>query len=132
MSSWLLKTEPTAYSFEDLERDKKTRWDGITNPAALMHLRNAHVGDTVVIYHTGGERRAVGLGRIVRPAYADPKAPARPVVDIAAERRLAKPVELSAIKSDKLFAKSPLVKQGRLSFVPLSERQLARLLELAK
>jgi predicted RNA-binding protein with PUA-like domain len=119
---WLLKTEPSEYSFDDLVRDRETRWDGITNPAALKNLRSARKGDVVVIYHTGNERQAVGLAEIAREAYGDP-----PVVDVRAKRPLATPMTLAAFKSDKLFKDSPLVKQGRLSFVPLTDEQLKRI-----
>jgi predicted RNA-binding protein with PUA-like domain len=121
---WLLKTEPTTYSFADLVREKQTRWDGISNPVALKNLRAAKKGDVVVIYHTGKERQAVGLAEIVKEAYGDP-----PVVDIKAGKALKTPVTLETFKSDKLFQDSPLVKMGRLSFVPLTDEQLARILK---
>ncbi len=121
---WLLKTEPSTYSFADLVRDKQTRWDGITNPAALKNLRSAKKGDVVVIYHTGNEKAAVGLAEIVKEAYGDP-----PVVDVKAKKALARPVTLAEFKSDKLFKDSPLVKQGRLSFVPLTDEQLERIVQ---
>jgi predicted RNA-binding protein with PUA-like domain len=119
---WLLKTEPTTYSFADLVREKQTRWDGISNPVALKNLRSARKGDVVVIYHTGKERQAVGLAEIVKEAYGEP-----PVVDIRAKKPLVKPFTLDAFKKDKLFQDSPLVKMGRLSFVPLTADQLARI-----
>ena len=122
---WLLKTEPSTYSYADLQRDKQTRWDGITNPAALKNLRSAKKGDVVVIYHTGSVRAAVGLAEIVKEAYGEP-----PVVDIRAGQPLESPVTLATFKSDKLFKDSPLVKQGRLSFVPLTDDQLARIRKL--
>jgi predicted RNA-binding protein with PUA-like domain len=123
---WLLKTEPSEYSFADLCRDKQTRWDGISNPAALKNLRSAKKGETVVVYHTGSERQAVGLAEIVKEAYSDP-----PVVDVKAGKALSAPVTLATFKADKLFKDSPLVKQGRLSFVPLTDAQLQRILQLA-
>jgi predicted RNA-binding protein with PUA-like domain len=123
---WLLKTEPSEYSFADLYRDKQTRWDGISNPAALKNLRSAKKGEVVVVYHTGSERQAVGLAEIAKEAYGDP-----PVVDVKAKKALSTPVTLATFKADKLFQDSPLVKQGRLSFVPLTDAQLQRILELA-
>jgi predicted RNA-binding protein with PUA-like domain len=132
MAHWLLKTEPSTYGFADLVRDRQTRWDGISNPVALRNLRNAAVGDVTVIYHTGDEKSAVGLAEIVKAAYADPKDAKLAVVDIAAREPLGKPVSLATLKADALFADSPLVKQGRLSFVPLTPAQYQRILELAR
>lgn len=132
MAYWLLKTEPSTYSFDNLVRDKKTRWDGITNPVALKYLRTAQRGDTALIYHTGDEKAVVGLAEILGPAYPDPKNPKLAVVDIAVRARLAVPVTLAALKADKLFADSPLVRQGRLSFVPITEPQFRRVMTLAR
>jgi predicted RNA-binding protein with PUA-like domain len=130
--NWLLKTEPSTYSFADLERDRQTRWDGITNPVALKHLRSASVGDRLVVYHTGDEKAAVGTAELVKAAYADPKNPKLAVVDIKAGKPLQRPVTLAELKADARFADSPLTRQGRLSFVPLTDEQWARLMELAK
>jgi predicted RNA-binding protein with PUA-like domain len=125
---WLLKTEPSEYSYDDLERDGRATWDGVTNPVALKNLRAMQVGERVVVYHTGDERAAVGLARVVRAAYPDPKGDAKlVVVDIAPEGRLAAPITLAALKASALFADSPLVRQGRLSVVPLSAAQWAAL-----
>lgn len=132
MAHWLLKTEPSTYSFGDLQRDGKTRWDGITNPVALRNLRQAKPGDDAVIYHTGDEKAAVGLAEIASSAYADPKDPKLAVIDLKATRPLGAPVTLATLKADKRFADSPLVRQGRLSFVPLTDEQFARIIELAK
>jgi predicted RNA-binding protein with PUA-like domain len=131
MAHWLLKTEPSTYSYEDLVRDKQTRWDGITNPVALRNLKNAKPGDDAIIYHTGDEKAAVGLAEIVSTAYADPKNVKLSVIDLKAASKLGAPVTLAALKAEKTFADSPLVRQGRLSFVPLTDAQYARLLELA-
>jgi predicted RNA-binding protein with PUA-like domain len=120
---WLLKTEPSEYSFADLVRDQQTRWEGITNPQALKNMRAAKKGEVVVIYHTGGERAAVGLAEIAREG--DP-------VEVKARKPLKKPVALATFKADKAFKDSPLVKQGRLSFVPLTDPQLARILQLGQ
>jgi predicted RNA-binding protein with PUA-like domain len=134
MAYWLLKTEPTEYSFDQLVRERRTVWDGITNPVALKHLRAAAAGDRVIVYHTGNERAAVGVAEIVRAAYEkNGDSGARlPVVDIEARDRLPSPVTLAAIKADAAFADSPLTRQGRLSFVPLSDKQWARLMALAR
>ena len=131
MAAWLLKTEPSTYAFSDLVREKQTRWDGITNPVALRYLRQAQTGETAVVYHTGDERRCVGLARISKPAYADPRNDKLVVVDLEARDALATPVTLAALKADPAFADSPLVRQGRLSFVPLTDAQLASILALA-
>ena len=131
MAYWLLKTEPSTYSFADLQRDKQTRWDGITNPAALKFLKSAAAGDRALVYHTGDEKSAVGVAEIVKAAYPDPKNDKLSVVDLKARDPLKKPVSLATIKSEKLFADSPLVRQGRLSFVPLTDAQWKRLMELA-
>ena len=133
MAAWILKTEPTEYSFADLTKDGKTVWSGISNATALMHLRSVKKGDTLVIYHTGGERQAVGLARALSGPYADPALgdPKRVVIDVAAGRPLAAPVTLEQFKADALLAKSDLVRIGRLSVVPLSDAQMARVLKLA-
>jgi predicted RNA-binding protein with PUA-like domain len=131
MAYWLLKTEPSVYSWEQLERERTTRWDGITNPAALKHLRSSKPGDRAFIYHTGDERRAVGIAEIASAPYADPKNAKLAVVDLKAVERLAAPVELGTLKADAAFAGSPLVREGRLSFVPLTDAQYRRILALA-
>jgi predicted RNA-binding protein with PUA-like domain len=132
MAHWLLKTEPSTYSFADLVRDGKTRWDGITNPVALRHLRSAAAGDRAVVYHTGDEKRAVGLAEIAGAPYADARDAKLSVVDLKAGAALKTPVTLAALKADPLFADSPLVRQGRLSFVPLTDAQYRRILELGR
>lgn len=122
---YLLKTEPSAYSYADLERDGRTTWDGVTNPAALRNLRGASVGDPLFIYHTGDEKAAVGIARVEKAAYPDPKSknPRLVVIDLAAVKPLARPVTLAEIKAMPVFAESPLVRQGRLSVVPLTKAQ---------
>lgn len=133
MACYLLKTEPDAYSYDDLVRDKQTTWDGITNPLALKHLRGMAKGDTLVIYHTGKERQAVGLAKAAGDPYADPKAgdPKRAVVDIRAWKRLPAPVPLAAFREDAVLEHTDLVRIPRLSVVPLTDAQLARVLKLA-
>ena len=122
---WLLKTEPGEYSYDDLEREKRGRWDGVTNPVALRNLRAMKAGDRVLVYHTGDEKAAVGLAEVVGEAYPDPKAKAERlvVVDVEPRGRLARPVTLAEMKAMAEFADSPLVRQGRLSVVPLTAPQ---------
>lgn len=117
---YLLKTEPTVYSFADLQRDKITIWDGVTNPVAVKNLRGMKPGDHLVIYHTGDEKSAAGNATVVSVDAPDPK---NPQVKINAGKPLAKPVTLAEMKANKLFADSPLVRQGRLSVVPLTDAQ---------
>jgi predicted RNA-binding protein with PUA-like domain len=124
--NYLLKTEPTVYSFADLQRENTTIWDGVTNPAAVKHLREMKPGERLVIYHTGDEKSAVGMATVVSVDSADPKTP---LVKIKVGKPLAKPVTLAEIKAHKLFADSPLVRQGRLSVVPLTEKQFKLLTE---
>ena len=131
MAYWLLKTEPSTYSFADLVREKETRWDGIENAAALKLLRTAQAGDRAIVYHTGDEKAAVGEAEIVKAAYPDPKNPKLAVVDVRVGKALPKPVSLAILKRDPLFAESPLARQGRLSFVPLTDAQWRRIHELA-
>jgi len=132
MNTWLLKTEPSTYSFDDLTRDQTTRWDGITNPAALRNLREAEVGDRAIVYHTGDEKAAVGVAEIVRAAYPDPKDARLVVVDLKAGARLQRPVTLAQLKADPEFAESALVRQGRLSFVRITPAQWRRIEALSR
>jgi predicted RNA-binding protein with PUA-like domain len=117
---YLLKTEPTVYSFADLQREGTTIWDGVTNPIALKNLRGMKPGEPLVIYHTGDEKSAVGTAKVVS---VDPSDPKNPQVKIKVEKAIAKPVTLAEVKANQLFADSPLVRQGRLSVVPLTEKQ---------
>ncbi len=120
MSDYLLKTEPSAYSFADLQRDGVTLWDGVHNPVALRNLGAMESGTRLVIYETGELKSAVGTATVVSVDASDPKNPA---VEIKAGKALAKPVSLAQIKASSLFADSPLVRQGRLSVVPLTKAQ---------
>ena len=117
---YLLKTEPSVYSFADVQRDKNTIWDGVTNPVAVKHLREMKAGDGLVIYHTGDEKRAVGTASVVSVDANDPKVP---LVKIKEGKSIANPKTLAEVKASKVFADSPLVRQGRLSVVPLSKGQ---------
>ena len=122
---WLLKTEPSTYGYDDLEKEGRAVWDGVKNPFALRNLREMKVGDRVVVYHTGDQKAAVGLAEVTREAYPDPKAkdPRLLVVDLKPKGRLAAPVTLATIKQQAIFADSPLVRQGRLSVVRLTAPQ---------
>ena len=117
---YLLKTEPTVYSFADLQQEKVTVWDGVTNPVAVKHLREMKAGDRLVIYETGDHKSAIGTAAVVSVDAADPN---NPQVKIKVGKVLAQPVTLAEVKANKLFADSPLVRQGRLSVVPLSKEQ---------
>jgi predicted RNA-binding protein with PUA-like domain len=119
-SDYLLKTEPSEYSFADLQRDAVTQWDGVANPAAVRHLREMEPGARLVIYETGDHKTAVGTASVVSVDASDPRNPA---VRIKAGKPIAKPLSLAQIKANKLFADSPLVRQGRLSVVPLTKAQ---------
>ena len=117
---YLLKTEPTVYSFANLEKEKITIWDGVTNPVAVRHLREMKPAERLVIYHTGDEKSAVGTATVVSVDTKDAKTP---LVKIKVGQKISAPKTLAEIKAHKLFADSPLVRQGRLSVVPLSEGQ---------
>src|SRR5262245_53807806 len=103
---WLLKTEPSTYSYDQLERDRKTTWDGVTNPVALRNLRAMKPGDEAFVYHTGDEKRIVGVAKVTRAAYPDPKSkdPKLVVVDLEPVERLTRPVTLAEVKADGAFA----------------------------
>ena len=120
MPYWLVKTEPETYSFAQLQKDKRTVWEGVKNALALKHMRNMKAGDPVLIYHTGDEKSAVGTATVVSVDASDAK---NPQVKIKVGKALAKPVTLAEVKAHKLFADSPLVRQGRLSVVPLTDSQ---------
>jgi predicted RNA-binding protein with PUA-like domain len=119
-ADYLLKTEPSEYSFENLQRDGATVWDGVSNPTAVKNLREMSPGTRLIIYETGDRKSAVGTASVVSVNASDPK---NPRVKIKAGKALAKPVTLAEIKSHKLFADSPLVRIGRLSVVPLTAAQ---------
>ncbi|HJZ12281.1 MAG TPA: EVE domain-containing protein [Acidobacteriota bacterium] len=132
MNYWLFKSDPEAYSFADLERDRQTRWDGVSNNLALKHLRNCKKGDQVIIYHSGEEKSLIGLAEITREAYADPKQkdPKLAVVDIRALKRLKRPITLADVKARKEFADFPLVRMPRLSVMPVTTTQWNSLMKL--
>ncbi|MGN6368837.1 MAG: EVE domain-containing protein [Phycisphaerae bacterium] len=133
MAYWLLKTEPGEYSFDDLLRDKKATWNGVSNAAALKNMRAMAVGDELLIYHTGDERQVVGTARVVKAAYPDPNETDERlvVIDLKPGNRLPTPVTLAMIKADKRFAGWDLLRIGRLSVVPTNAAQFKAILELA-
>ncbi|HEY8469626.1 MAG TPA: EVE domain-containing protein [Longimicrobiales bacterium] len=131
-SYWIVKTEPSSYSFDDLEREKRTVWDGVKNAVALKNIRAMKKGDAVMVYHTGDEKQIVGLATVVSDPYPDPKAgdEALVVVDVEVGKRLPRPVTLAQIKADPDFKDFALVRQGRLSVVPVEERLWKKLLRM--
>lgn len=139
MTTYLLKTEPDDYSYDDLVRDKRTEWDGVTAPAALKHMRDVKKGDEAFIYHTGDERRIVGLAKVVTDAYEDPNKPGEtakgetkfPLFDVKPLKRAKTQVTLADIKADKRFADFPLVTIGRLSVMPVPPKLDAALRTMA-
>ena len=133
MARWLVKTEPDEYSFDDLVRAGRDRWDGVRNPVALRHMRSMHPGDEVFVYHTGNVKAIVGLARVASDPYPDPQAgdPKWIVVDLEAVRPLARPVTLAAIKADPAFASWELVRISRLSVMPVPDPLWERIMAMA-
>lgn len=133
MAIFLFKTEPSTYSYSDLVRDKRAVWDGVSNPVALRHLSTLKKGDTVIVYHTGDEKSAVGLATAASDPYPDPKLgdPKRLVTDLTPDRPLPKPVTLAQVKADALLKTTELARLPRLSIMPFGPAHFRRLLELA-
>jgi predicted RNA-binding protein with PUA-like domain len=131
-SHWLLKTEPSTYSFDRLVAEKRAVWDGVRNNLALIHLRAMKPGDKVLIYHSGAEKAVVGTAKVAAPAYPDPKGsdPKHVVVDVTADARLGVPVPLATIKGDPALAELPLIRNSRLSVMPVTADQWKRILTL--
>jgi predicted RNA-binding protein with PUA-like domain len=131
---WLFKTEPTAYSFQQLQADKETVWDGVKNNLALKNLSGIRKGDWVLIYHTGNEKAAVGIAQALSGAYPDPakKDPKLLVVDVKAVKPLARPVTLSEMRSNPGLAGFDLLRLPRLSIMPVSDQQWRTIEEAAK
>ncbi len=128
MADFLFKTEPTEYAYADLAAKGEGVWDGVRNPVALRNMREMAKGDRVFVYHTGSEKAVVGIARAASVAYPDPRQPASSslsVIDLAPVKALKQPVSLATLKADPEFASSPLVRQGRLSVVPLTDKQAA-------
>ena len=134
MAYWLLKTEPSTYSFSDLEREKKATWDGVSNNLALKHIRSMHKGDLAFIYHSGDEKCIVGIAEIVSDAYPDPKQKDEKlvVVDLKPNKRLNSPVTLASVKGRREFGSFELVRIPRLSVMPVSAVLWKILLTMAK
>jgi predicted RNA-binding protein with PUA-like domain len=128
---WVLKTEPSEYGFPDLVRDRRTRWEGVSNPVALKHLRSMLMGDDALIYHTGNEKAVVGLARVASAPYPDPRDPKLVVVDVEPVKPLPRAVPLAEIKAEPAFADLGLVRIPRLSVVPVEPPQWKRLLAMA-
>jgi predicted RNA-binding protein with PUA-like domain len=134
MMKWLVKEEPETYGYEQFERDGRTVWAGVKNPLAQIHLRSIRKGDRILYYHTGKEKAVVGIAKATSNAYPDPADPSGKffAVDLAPEKKLSNPVTLSAIKSDKVFAHFPLVRISRLSVMPVTETEWARIEKLSR
>ncbi len=132
MAYWLLKSDPDTYSFADLVTEERTMWDGVKNAQALIHIRAMHDEDRVLIYHSGNHPSIVGVGTIESEAYPDPDEddPKLVVVNVRADKWAATPLSLTTIKADPIFAAMPLVKQPRLSVMPVTEEQWRRIVEL--
>jgi predicted RNA-binding protein with PUA-like domain len=132
MALWLLKTEPSTYSWDDLVRQGRAVWDGVKNPFALNNLKAMQPGDSAFIYHTGGEKAVIGIAKVMSAAYPDPKAkdPKLVVVDLEPVKQLPRPVTLSEIKADKFFQDWALVRVPRLSVMPVTREQWMRVLEM--
>jgi predicted RNA-binding protein with PUA-like domain len=133
VNHWIVKTEPSTYSYDDLARQQTAVWDGVKNALALKHLRQMQPGDRVLVYHTGDEKAVVGIAEVRKAAYPDPKQkdPRLAVVDLRAERRLPRAVALAEIKKDRAFADLGLVRMGRLSVMPASAGQFERIVRMA-
>jgi predicted RNA-binding protein with PUA-like domain len=134
MAQWLVKEEPEHYGYDQLERDRKTVWAGVRNPLAQKYLRTIRKGDRIFYYHTGKEKAVVAIARALGDAYPDPADSAGKsyVVDVAPEKRLARPVTLAAIKADRAFASFPLVRMSRLSVMPVSDAEWTRIVDMSK
>ena len=131
---WILKTDADTYPFDQLARDRRTVWDGVSNALALKHIRSMAKGDQLFIYHSGDDKALVGLARVASDPYPDPKArdPRLYVVDVEAGERLARPVTLAEVKADPAFADLGLVRMSRLSVIPVPAEQWKRLLGMSK
>lgn len=134
MAYWLLKTEPDCYSWDELVRDKTTVWDGVSNALALKHIRSMKKGDLALIYHTGDEKAAIGVAEVRSEAYPDPEAEddRLAVVDLKVKKKLARPVTLAEVKADKAFEGWDLIRNSRLSAMPVPEKMWDRIMTLAE
>ena len=134
MAQWLVKEEPEHYAYDQLEKDRKTVWAGVRNPLAQKHLRSIRKGDRIFYYHTGKEKAVVGVARAVGDAYPDPDDTTGKafVVDVAPEKKLPRPVTLAEIKADRAFADFPLVRMSRLSVMPVTDSEWARIEKMSR
>lgn len=134
MGQWLVKEEPEHYAYDQLEKDRKTVWAGVRNPLAQKHLRSIRKGDRIFYYHTGKEKAVVGVARAVGNAYPDPGDASGKafVVDVAPETKLPRPVTLAEIKADRAFAEFPLVRMSRLSVMPVTDSEWARIEKMSR
>jgi predicted RNA-binding protein with PUA-like domain len=128
---WILKTEPSTYSFQDMQKEKETTWDGVANPVAVKNIRAMAPGDQVMIYHTGEQKAVVGLATVVSAPRADPRNEKLSVIDLKVGDLLPQPVTLAAIKADRAFADLALVRAGRLSVVPVPAPLWKKILGMA-
>lgn len=133
MAYWLVKSEPSVYAYEQLEKDKQTSWDGVRNYAARNHLKTMKKGDEVLYYHSNEGLEIVGIAKVVKEFYQDPTTDdeAWVVVDLKPHKRLKKPVSLAQIKTDKRLAEMALVRLGRLSVQPVTDKEWKVIMELA-
>ena len=131
MAYWLMKSEPAAYSWDELVRDGGTEWDGVRNPTARIHLRAMKVGDEAFLYHSMSDKTVVGIMRITREAQPDPKDPDWVSVRVEPVKALPKPVTLAAIKAEPRLAKMELIRQSRLSVAPVRDEEWARILKMS-
>ena len=134
MAQWLVKEEPEHYSYDQLVRDRKTVWAGVKNPLAQKHLRSIRRGDRIAYYHTGQQKAVVAVARAAGDAYPDPQDRSGKmfVVDVVPEKTLSRPVTLAEIKADRVFAACPLVRISRLSVMPLTDEEWARIVSLGR
>jgi predicted RNA-binding protein with PUA-like domain len=134
MAQWLVKEEPEHYSYDQLERDRKTVWAGVKNPLAQKHLRTIRKGDRIFYYHTGKEKAVVAIAKALGDAYPDPQDEDGRlfVVEVAPEKKLARPVTLAEIKADAAFASFPLVRMARLSVMPVTDAEWARIEKMSR
>jgi len=132
MSHWLLKTEPETYSWNDLVAQKRGVWDGVRNYAAAKNLRAMKKGEAVFIYHTGKEKAVVGVAKVIRTAYPDPKDPAWINVDVSPVGKLARPIDLEEMKEDPKLADLIILRQSRLSVAPVSAKEWGSIIHAAK
>ena len=134
MAQWLVKEEPEHYAYDQLEQDGRTVWAGVRNPVAQKHLRSIRRGDRIFYYHTGKQKAVIAIAKAISEPYADPDDTSARLfaIDIAPEKKLKRPVTLAEIKADRVFASSPLVRVPRLSVMPMTDAEWARIEALSR